>query len=789
MSLDAELVLPPDVEIFSVRELAPQVRGEIDATDEDYAISRRRSRAPSRIIDRDSADLLESFRAPVRIVDAILSFAGKRGLDPEGTLEQAYPLLHYLYQSHVLVPADSDSGGIESELQVGGEIEGFRLLRCVQVLDDNEVFLGRNAAGQYAAVKFYRKANERIARTLEHEAAMLRRVPGQRAPEVYCLASLGSGMALATEWIFGSDATVAAVALRRQVNNRERLLALCVDIAFAFADLHDGGVIHGDVHPRNVLVDGRGAARLIDFGLARAADETNEQGQRGGVAFYFDPEFAHAQRTHTPATLTKVGEQYSVGALLYQLWTGVYYVDWSLERDDLLQQILEDEPVSFEARSVPAWPALESVLRRALEKRPERRFPTMRTFAEELQSLLPEAAAQDRNTGLHHKERAREMQLLDRALRRYAIGGDALRDGLSAPPFASINYGAAGIAYALYRIARLRGDSALLAAADVWAQHAYTFSPHAQAFYDSSIEITPDTVGEVSLFHSASGLHCVRALVSIAMGDLSGANQAIQSFVSRSRGACKSYDLTVGRASLLIGCSELLEAMPAPGFVDTELVRKRGHEIAEELAGLFVPGEMAASMRVRALGVAHGWAGLLFALLRWARASGTEVSPVVGPGLDELIALAEPHGSGLRWTIHNSTSSASYMEGWCNGAAGHAMLFALAYDLMRFPRFAETAERAALSAWAAEVELGTLCCGLGGISYALLAAHRMTGSDVWLDRARIRARRAAGDSSKYFLRDALYKGAVGVAVLAEDLKEPQMAAMPLFESEVAVTRG
>ena len=781
MSLDGELVLPADVEIFSVRELAPQIRGNIDANDEDYAISRRRSRAPSRIIDRESADLLETFRAPVRIVDAILTFAGKRGLDPEGTLEQAYPLLHYLYQSHVLVPADGDARAIENELQVGGEIEGFRLLRCVQVLDDNEVFLGRNSVGQYAAVKFYRNANERMVRALSHEAEMLRRASGGRAPAVYSLASVGSGMVLATEWVFGTDATIAAAALRKQPNSRERLLALCVDIASAYADLHEAGVIHGDVHPRNVLVDGRGTARLIDFGLAQTTEEANDPGPRGGVAFYFDPEFAEAQRTHQPAALTVLGEQYSVGALLYQLWTGVYYVDWSLERDDLLRQILEDEPVGFEARSVPAWPALEGVLRHALEKRPERRFPTMRTFAEALRALLPEAASQDRNAGLHYKERARELQLQERALRRYAIGGDALRDGLSAPPFASINYGAAGIAYALYRIARLRGDPALLAGADVWTQHAYSFSAQTQAFYDPSIEITPDSVGEVSLFHSASGLHCVRALVSIAMGDSSSASRAIQLFVSRSRGPCKSNDLTIGKASLLIGCAELLEAMPEPGFLQADLVRARGHEIAEELAGLFVPGDMATSMRMRALGVAHGWAGVLFALLRWARASGEQIHPVVEPGLDELTALAEPHGSGLRWTIHNAMSPASYMEGWCNGTAGHAMLYALGYQMLRQPRFAETAERAALSACAAEVELGTLCCGLAGISYAFLATHRLAGSAVWLDRARNSARRAAADSSKFFLRDALYKGAVGVAVLAEDLKDPAMAAMPLFE--------
>ena len=155
MSIDGELVMPKDVEIFSVRELAPEVRATIDATDEDYALTRRRSRAPSRIVDKASADLLTMFRAPARIVDAVLSYAGARGLDAEVTLEHAYPLLHQLYEAQVLVPPDEKgAAGRQRELGVGSVVEGFRLVRSVQALEDNEVFLGRNAGGQYAAVKF-----------------------------------------------------------------------------------------------------------------------------------------------------------------------------------------------------------------------------------------------------------------------------------------------------------------------------------------------------------------------------------------------------------------------------------------------------------------------------------------------------------------------------------------------------------------------------------------------------------------------------------------------------------
>jgi serine/threonine protein kinase len=784
VSITGELVMPAEVEIFPVRELAPDVRANIDADDEDYAITRRRSRAPSRIVNRDSADLLGLFRTPARIVDAVLSFAGSRGLDAEAILEHAYPLLHYLYESKVLIPSQE---GVTSPqvrgLKAGASVEGFYLLRPVQVLEDNEVFLGRNACGEFAAIKYYPEAGDKTRRAIYREADMMRRAGSERLPRVYYAGPVGEGIALATEWIFGVDAINAAAALRQRGSlNRSSLLTLCVDIAKALAEVHESGILHGDIHPKNVLVEGRGSVRLIDFGLSRAVEESSDAGPRGGVPFYFDPQFAAAQRDHRAVALTPAAEQYSVASLLYQLWTGVFYIDWSLERDGLLRQIIEVDPASFESRGVPAWPALESIFRRALEKQPGDRFPSMRALAQVLSQLLPEAEARDKAAVLLHKEHAREKSLLDQALNRYAVDGAALRNGLADSPLSSVNYGAGGIAYFIYSLARRRGDPGLLALADIWIQRAFKWSSLQEAFFRTDLEIDKERVGEVSLFHSSSGLYCVRALISYAMGDLSGANSAMTSFLAKSRGVCTSPDLTLGKASLLIGCTELIEAMPVPWGVDLEAVRERGDELATELAAFVASDRVATSRALTTLGIAHGWAGIIFAVMRWTRASEKKVTATVVQALDELVTLAEPHGAGIRWPVHNGTvHAATYMDGWCNGAAGHSMLFALAHEVLGVGVYADLAERAAMGAWASDMRLGTLCCGLGGIGYASLAAYRVTGSKLWCERAHVAARRAAADSSRSFLRDSLYKGAVGVARLAEDLKNPGSASMPFFE--------
>ena len=788
MSIDCELVLSPDVRIDPVLELSPDLRAKIDASDQDFTVTRRRARATSRVVDKDSAELLQKFRVPTRIVDAVLSFAGERGLHPESTLEQAYPVLGRLYRSRFLVPADSDAARpIEGQLEPGDVVDGFRLIRCIQIFEDNEVFVARDDAGRYAAVKFYREPSPDQIAMLQGEAGLMGRAGGARAPQVLGLTQVGSGLALAAEWVFGDDALAAAESLRGRQGSRSDhpLLALCAEVAAAFADVHESGLLHGDVHPRNVLVEKSGTVRLIDFGLAREIDAPSDGNLRGGVPFYFDPEFARAQRDQGVVAASCLAEQYSVAALIYQMWTGVHYLDWSLEREAMLRQIVEAEPVSFQARRVPPWPELEQILRRALHKDPGQRFPDLRALTQALSALLPQAQERDRQAASVYREPARAADLVERALKRYRLGGEALREGLPDAPRASINYGAGGIAYALLRIAQRRQDARRLALADLWSQRAYALATSDDAFYSAALQIDRNSVGERSLFHSAAGLHCVRALVSAAQRDGVTANRALRAFVQHSLGPNDSVDrasrldAVIGRASLLLGCSELIETIPESREFDLAGIRARGDELATEVLGFLESSTIESSEHLATLGVAHGWGGLAFGLLRWARATGRDPAASVRLRLDELATLAEPHGVGARWPVQCGGST--FLDGWCNGAAGFAMLYALASRILSEPRFAELAERAAISAWNSEIPLGTLCCGQGGIAYGLLAVYRITGSEHWLQRARACLRRAAADRSPHFLPDALYKGAVGLALLAEELQSPETAAMPLFE--------
>jgi serine/threonine-protein kinase len=186
------------------------------------------------------------------------------------------------------------------------------------------------------------------------------------------------------------------------------------------------------------------------------------------------------------------------------------------------------------------------------------------------------------------------------------------------------------------------------------------------------------------------------------------------------------------------------------------------------------------------LGIAHGWAGVLYTLLYWCRATGRVPPGEIERRLNELAELGEPTGRGLQWQVRTALPNAAtgYMAGWCNGSAGYIHLWSLAHEGTGDDRYLALAERAAWHAWEEPEGIASLCCGLAGRAYGLLRLYRHVQEGAWLRRARdLAARAAAAIASTDAFPDSLYKGKVGVALLAEELSDPSSAAMPLFDTE------
>src|SRR5215469_7857851 len=199
------------------------------------------------------------------------------------------------------------------------QVGGYTLLGRLGAGAMGQVYLGRSAAGRLVAVKTIKAelADEPDFRTrFGQEVAAARRVSGAFTAAVVAADSEADIPWLATVY-------VPAPSLRQLVQARGSLPApavrwLAAGCAEALDSIHTAGLVHRDLKPSNVLVSPDGP-RVIDFGVARAAERIALTVTRGGVGTpaYMAPEQARDTRQATSAS-----DIYALGATMLFAATG-----------------------------------------------------------------------------------------------------------------------------------------------------------------------------------------------------------------------------------------------------------------------------------------------------------------------------------------------------------------------------------------------------------------------------------------------------------------------------------
>lgn len=241
-----------------------------------------------------------------------------------------------------------------------------------------DLLLGREVALKILSSKYAQ--DEQFVERFRREASSAAGLNHPNIVQIYDRGETDGTYFIAMEVLQGRS--LKQVIVKYAPLSPDLIVSISTQILEALRFAHRRDIIHRDIKPQNIVIDGEGRVKVTDFGIARAGGSSTmtEAGSILGTAHYLSPEQAAGKPVEAASDL------YSLGVVMYEMATGK--LPFQAENAVGIAMLHINGAVVPPREIVPTFPEnLEAVILRALGKKPTERYLTADAFLDDLKRV------------------------------------------------------------------------------------------------------------------------------------------------------------------------------------------------------------------------------------------------------------------------------------------------------------------------------------------------------------------------------------------------------------------
>ena len=269
-----------------------------------------------------------------------------------------------------MVPTVEKIGRYEIVSELGRGAMGL----VYRAVDPN---IGRTVALKTMRVDVHGMEHEEMLRRFKNEARAAGLMNHPNIVTIYDAGEVDGLFYIAMEYLEGE--TVQSLMMQKRVLPAEQIVEIGVQVCAGLEYAHQMKVIHRDIKPANIMITRQNVAKIMDFGISKAAGTMTNTSQVLGTPNYMAPEQVKGLDLDGRADL------FSFGVVLYEMATGERpFAGQNVTT--IIYKIVNENPIAPSDKECSVHPGLSAVIARCLSKDPTQRYMSAADLARDLQN-------------------------------------------------------------------------------------------------------------------------------------------------------------------------------------------------------------------------------------------------------------------------------------------------------------------------------------------------------------------------------------------------------------------